>query len=882
MVRFSSSELFSAFSSDEESQVADPAALDLIEGELSDDEEVIQNAFDQHAIPVQFKSQKKKKIKRKQKTVKKEKQIIYEFEEQVSAPKVVKSTVEKQNNQQEKGLLDEVRFNFPICFSKNLWKDVVPEQITTYQVDSNYISDVMDISFNYHRLSEARSKIFKEPFKNFTEAVEELVRIPRFRERTTSRKLNSSSTNLLSQSRSIERKIFSCVAHNFSYILEKKENTLHFLIYDSARNTLVDYLNFEKLFFLKGKHSMIKLDLEFNSDYKIAKFADNILIFCGDHSLTESEYLEQGEVENAHFSAHDRVQFRNIKADEMIIYKIIKVDTPKEIAIVPCFSINKDGDNCITKRSDYSVNSTNGSFIYVFGGVEKNGKLSNALFMLTRSTTHNGRLDSRLQNNECAPCPRYKHSSCMIISDLFIYGGIGENGKVLNDLYRFKDGKWVEIIVDSLLPSPTADCSLFSDSRNVYLFQKNSDSYCIEVNEKNPSWKILNGLIKEKRDGQPPIKIDATSSIFELSDEGLHFCPKYLFDFRSQRTSLPQFLMEKRNEYYMVDMAFKLEDSLNDLSDYILAHKCVILARCPGLYKYIEETNQELEKEEFIGVIFPNDDKATIPLVRVLPGYEPVFKTYLDFLYCGEIIVTEAKNVPLLLDLARILSPESHYPFFLKLFNKSTKIDMSLCRESIREYEKNFENLFKNNTGSDLALVFPDSHPNIELDDCGMVADQEKIPTGALNVHRLFLSRSPYLSRVFVTSRMSEAMSNVVYMEEYSYDAFKKMVEFFYTDKIQLDGQNCLATLIYSSLFECEDLLSCSRSVATELIDTATVWAVMGIALHYQDPGLQIACEDYIIKNNSLMDTRDFHELPKDAKRRIKEQFKKKKPNKKK
>ena len=90
---------------------------------------------------------------------------------------------------------------------------------------------------------------------------------------------------------------------------------------------------------------------------------------------------------------------------------------------------------------------------------------------------------------QAVPKPRYRHSSCVVGTSMFTFGGINEKQIKFNDMfeYQFRKGEWRQVkLSPKSLPSARTFHTLCSKEDDIYLFggsstEKLNDFYYISI-----------------------------------------------------------------------------------------------------------------------------------------------------------------------------------------------------------------------------------------------------------------------------------------------------------------------------------------------------------------------------------------------------------------
>ncbi|KAL9647666.1 hypothetical protein ABK040_015155 [Willaertia magna] len=534
------------------------------------------------------------------------------------------------------------------------------------------------------------------------------------------------------------------------------------------------------------------------------------------------------------------------------------------------------------------------------------------------------------------PSPRFDHSSCMISNLIFIFGGY--NGKTaLNDLYMFdvNTEKWTEIMTESIPPPPLFKHQSFAcNNQSFYVFggrmndtdkaMTSNTLYRFDIVDKK--WNIMEIISDEMNttsimnlsNDENSKVIEKDYSIYNPPVSG-HTC--YVYQNRMIRIggigvndssvqpfvqlwNLPEpgktiplcsYLQQKKKDGFLCDVVFRVKDSNSDDCDdssfsFITAHKAIIKVRCPTLHEKIVSSEQTMEKH-LLSIEDDNNSSPYVTLVDITECDTNIFEAYLDYLYIAEININEKQNVKTFLDLVKNWSLEKHYPLVQKICLISEQMDLSVTKEILRQLHKDLCSLINDHTYSDLILVLDppqqkaeeeeeiplfEDDDNLYKEDNEMNLVEEQQQHNGIAVHKLIMARSPFFSRMFVTSGMSESKEKVVHLTDYSKEVMLEVLTFLYTDTLRLTPKNCIGILIYCLLFDLTEISNCCRRLICTLLDVTNVWSIMDIALLYNDKILESECESFILKRYELLSTSfGFSNLPDTTRIKIKQQYEK-------
>ncbi|KAL9658379.1 hypothetical protein ABK040_015699 [Willaertia magna] len=564
-------------------------------------------------------------------------------------------------------------------------------------------------------------------------------------------------------------------------------------------------------------------------------------------------------------------------------FNVTKFEKPtkKEIA-------NDDTLTWPTPRYDHSTCLVS-NLLFIFGGYNNTTAL-NDLYMFDINTTR----WTEIITESIPPPPLFKHQSFACnTQNFFVYGGrmnVKDQLVATNGLYRFDivDKKWhiIEVISDEM---NTASITTTVNTNN------NASNSSPNIAEKDYSiynpplcghtcYVYQNKMIRIGGVEVNDLSVDPFVQLWNLSEPG-------------KAIPLCSYLKQKKEEGFLCDVVFRLKDKHNDFS-YITAHKAIIKVRCPTLHEKILASTDTMEKH-LLSIVDDNSDCNTVTLVDITECDATIFDIYLNFLYIAEINVNEKENVKSFLELVKLWSLEKHFPLIKKICLTNEQMDLSVTREILKQLHRDLCSLINDNTYSDLILVLdpPQANNNTEesvqeqelllegdeefippmVDDENLlIEEEEKQIENGIAVHKLIMARSPFFSRMFVTSGMSESIEKVVHLTDYSKEVMLEVLTFLYTDTLRLTARNCIGILIYCLMFDLTEISNCCRRMICSLLDETNVWSIIDIALLYNDKILESECESYILKRYDQLHTCfGFSNLPDTLRIKIKQQYEK-------
>lgn len=145
----------------------------------------------------------------------------------------------------------------------------------------------------------------------------------------------------------------------------------------------------------------------------------------------------------------------------------------------------------------------------------------------------------------------------------------------------------------------------------------------------------------------------------------------------------------------------------------------------------------------------------------------------------------------------------------------------------------------------------------------GMHADVSFVVGGGANretlqAHRAILSaRCPYFRAMFRSGGMIESHSNVIELSSHEPSAFKKMLEYVYSNDVvgleRCNAQEIIDTLSLSHEFLLSDLTRLCENAASKILSVENIGGFMLVCDKYDTAKLREACHSYVTDNISML-----------------------------
>jgi len=580
----------------------------------------------------------------------------------------------------------------------------------------------------------------------------------------------------------------------------------------------------------------------------------------------------------------------------------------------------------VDKRSHFSLSKyvKGGNLVecYMFGG-KKNSAPNDEMFKYTFDGTITfaveeikkpSRQDMAKNPNLVWPSPRFSHSECVISNLIFIFGGIGAKGEFFNDMFMFDTStdKWTEIICDSILPPGVFKHQSFSvNNQSLYIYggrtetDDTSSLYRFDIIDKK--WNYIE-MVSEEVDAEVSKYLPCSGHqclvhqgkvirVGGLSTKGDPFVRLINISDPGKPVPLCEFLSNKKAEGFLCDVVFRLRDKSSgevDTITHLLAHRAIVKSRCSYLHQKILQSTEKMSTLQLSGTF---TDDGEISLVDITECSTEVFNAYLNYLYTGEIKLECSEDVSSFLEFTKLTSPEVHYPLVSVICLSTEKKNLENTKKILDQLHQDLSSLVNDHSYSDLILMLdsqgiqqnedhfeppeiPETSFGTGVEESSVECCEELISPltshhinmGGIAVHRLIMSRSPFFSRMFVTSGMIESKEKVVHLHDYSSEVMLEMLKYLYTDTIRLSSKNCLGILVYCIMLDLVDMASCCRRMVVSLLDNSNIWTVMEIAMLYNDKTLESDCEHFILSRfDELSTSTGFFNLPELTRIKIKQ-----------
>eukprot|EP01080_Neovahlkampfia_damariscottae_P009293 gene9293-1381_t len=459
----------------------------------------------------------------------------------------------------------------------------------------------------------------------------------------------------------------------------------------------------------------------------------------------------------------------------------------------------------IKARDSFSL-TTDGESVYLFGG-KKGYELFDDLIEV-KMDIYKKLLTIKVntipqENIINWPRKRFGHASEMIYEKMYIFGG-RDFQTFFNDLfvYDIENLTWTEIKYTGF-PTPVSfSASVYLSNINAMLLygglsKDGIEDSLMKFDFKTNEWNLMKVL------GQNPNEKSSNYELqlpFHSAKAGIIKNQMYLIGGSIQDKvlnhvlslneineigrpfMLSKFLNEKRKENFLCDFSIKVFNEENQKFDEINAHKVVISARSPNL------------------LVFENFKDY---------NYHTIL-AYIEFLYTGSLTISSKKNIEKICELTLDLGENEE---IIKKICYSN-VYLSDAQNITDEMETDFGDFLDNEDSSDLTLILGE---NLKI-----------------FVHKVILCRSPYFNKMF-TSGMIESSSKEIELLECDKASTLEVLNYLYTDSIELNHENGVGILIVSLLLQIVEISDFCRKIVSNYFSLENIYQILNIADFYSD-----------------------------------------------
>jgi rubrerythrin len=425
------------------------------------------------------------------------------------------------------------------------------------------------------------------------------------------------------------------------------------------------------------------------------------------------------------------------------------------------------------------------------------------------------------------PPPRYNYSCAPLKSDILYFGG--QNGeKIFNDLYLYDSVfcSFKQIDCGGLIPPPLHSSTLINfGSTDFYLHGGQSyngvESSMYKIDLLSKKW---NSIVSSEKLNQTPIAghksiilnpyqknffiFGGYNDLYEtLTEESIKVSNFFSMDERNSFDSIISYFSLQFEKQNMTDVSFIIE------KQEIKCHKSFLSARC----NYLKE-------------LMKKDD-----IVEILEFKFETFKTYIQFLYSGELKIV-GDQIKDLLELGK--RSQKHYSFFNQIFKLNLHLNSNL------EFYKQLQ--------SDL-LFMKTSELNSDV-KVNLIEDD--VVFKSFNAHKFILFRSNHFIDAF-RSGMKESIENEIDFIGISENSMETILHYLYTNECTPSTQDAVEVLVHCNLFRLDDLAQQCRELIKIHLNEDNILDLSAFAALYYD--------DYLIDATARFLSANFEKFSEDS-----------------
>jgi hypothetical protein len=409
-------------------------------------------------------------------------------------------------------------------------------------------------------------------------------------------------------------------------------------------------------------------------------------------------------------------------------------------------------------------------------------------------------------------------------------------------IYQLINGKkfWLKVsfqiyIIKGLIPPPLKGFSMNITSNYIYLYGgnylNNSQNVLYRFDLKNSEWNSIENPNNDKKS-----KIQEHQSVVFNSNLYI-FCGRYIDESEDKNeikrdnpkvqvltdvndeganNLLLGYLKKCKDEKLTSDVKFKTFSKISQKFSFSHAHRCIISTRFKHLSLHFD---------------FKND----IDVIDIEELSTENFEILLEFIYSGNFLIKGIDNIMEILNYC-----EKYDQISFQLLSKicsGKDVYLNITNEIINNIQKDLSILLNNESFSDITLL---------------LKDNSKIFS-----HKIILSRCPFFYKM-LNSGMEETTSKELSLETYETSPMLDILKFLYTDKVNIEMENCIGVLIYSLMLEIKVLIENARDMVSHYFTTENILSIIEIAELYSDSILKRMCLNFIKENYEKLIFNEF------------------------
>ena len=151
-----------------------------------------------------------------------------------------------------------------------------------------------------------------------------------------------------------------------------------------------------------------------------------------------------------------------------------------------------------------------------------------------------------------------------------------------------------------------------------------------------------------------------------------------------------------------------------------------------------------------------------------------------------------------------------------------------------------------------MEVQFSEFLDNENSSDLTLILDQDI----KIFVHKIILCRSPYFNKMF-TSGMIESNLKEIELLECDKESTLEVLNYLYTDSIELNHENSVGILIVSLLLQIIEISDFCRSIVSNYLSIQNIFQILNLSDFYSDLSLKRICFNFIKKNFKQVEFQD-------------------------
>jgi hypothetical protein len=499
--------------------------------------------------------------------------------------------------------------------------------------------------------------------------------------------------------------------------------------------------------------------------------------------------------------------------------------------------------------------------VLVFGGKTHNSVTNQLISWRVGASHEKKRSIVNPEKYAFVPEARSEHAVTSVGERMYIFGGIGAKGKLLNDLcyYTTTTSKWTLIDVTTPPPPLYASSLTVDTARHLFLYgginaDKKVSNVLYRFDPETSEWSI--NQVQSKEGSQQPLAYHCANAIVnsimmiggttnyetrEIQSSGL-----ILHNVIDPGSEISHYMDEVFKSEKVCDISLRVvtDDGLDH--EYIKVHKCMLAVRCPNLF-----TDEVIAGAQ--------DSISGLPSLDTLVNYHasPV-RAFMRYIYTGSLELDGKAFIDELVDLARI-TDEEHYQHVQKICYEKYLLTLETGGAILNRLQSDMNKLYQAcETSLRHDLSIENMHPTHADVRIIILDEQTEQVTTVIEAHKVVLCRSSYIDHTF-RSGMEETITNTIKFNDLSEQGLMTVLKFMYLNEITVTPENCIEVLIASLLFRFNDLATYCRTMVTDHLSVDNVVTVINIVDLYQDTAMKRACITFAAKNyDEVSKTQDW------------------------